>query len=105
MYREGGLYYYYLRKASPAKRMVPKVSKNAQWVQESNAATSKTATSPQPAKEEIKPSNDSNFWDLPAGEGEDDYGGDECWYPWTTVKHGKTRKVTYHPFGRQGYRL
>ena len=43
MYREGQLYYYYLRKAGPMKRFIPKVSHD-KWVQESNETTGKDAT-------------------------------------------------------------
>ena len=101
MHREGHLYYYYLKKQSPAKRLIPQV--NATWV-ESNAAQTKTAqpSTPQDQKQEASKTSTNNFWDIEPNK-YDDY-CNQAWQPWTTIRNNKTRKI-YHPFGRQGYRL
>ena len=97
MHREGHLYYYYLKKQSPAKRLIPQV--NATWV-ESNAAQTKTEQPPtqQAQKQEASKTSTNNFWDI------EPTNNDDYYQPWTTVRNNKTRKI-YHAFGRQGYRL
>ena len=104
MHREGHVYdyfhyYYYLKKQSPAKRLVPQV--NATWV-ESNAAHTKPT--PQPPQQDQTKTSSSNFWDIDFNNDYDDGHYNPAWQPWMTVRNNKTRKV-YHPFGRQGYRL
>ena len=57
------LYYYYLEKQSPAKRLIPQV--NATWV-ESNAAQTKTAqpSTPRAQKQDACKPSAINFWDI-----------------------------------------
>ena len=103
MHREGHLYYYYLKKQSPAKRLIPQV--NATWV-ESNAAQTKTEqqSTPQAQKQDTSKMT-NNFWDIEPNSYDDNY-YNQAWQPWITVRNNKTRKGDkYFPFGRQGYRL
>ena len=72
MHRKGHLYYYYLKKQSPAKRLIPQV--NATWV-ESNAAQTKTEQPPtqQAQKQEASKTSTNNFWDIEPNINDDYY--------------------------------
>ena len=102
MQREGRLYYYYLKKQSPAKRLIPQV--NATWVESNAAQTNPTSQPSQPQQQDNTKTPSSNFWDIEPNNDYDDGYYNQAWQPWTAVRNNKTRKV-YHPFGRQGYRL
>ena len=58
MYREGHLYYYYLRKTGPVKRYVPQVSHAAKWVESNAAATSSVTTNTTTIKPQNVPKDD-----------------------------------------------
>ena len=110
MYREGHLYYYYLRKTGPVKRYVPQVSHAAKWVESNAAATSNATTKTTTTKPTNVPKDDersgANFWEMPmdADESYDDNDYYGQWSPWTDVRYRKGR-TKFCPFGRQGYRL